>query len=50
MKVLLNKVSDEYERWFGVHLKTEKKITEEFLSTLGSAGGSHTNQEFMSGL
>ena len=32
-----NKVSDEYARWFGAHLKTEKKITEEFLSTLGSA-------------
>ena len=31
------KVAEEYDRWFGVHLKSEKRISEEFLSTLGSA-------------
>jgi uncharacterized protein len=31
------KVAEEYDRWFGIHLKSEKRISEEFLSTLGSA-------------
>jgi hypothetical protein len=30
-------VAKEYDRWFGVHLKSEKKISEELVSTLGTA-------------
>ena len=32
-----SEVSKEYERWFGIHLNSEKRISEEFISTLGSA-------------
>ena len=32
-----NQAAQEYDRWFGPHLRTETRITEEFLSTLGSA-------------
>lgn len=30
------KVGEEYDRWFGIHLKSEKRISEEFLANLGS--------------
>jgi hypothetical protein len=30
-------VSNEYDRWFGIHLNSKKRISEEFISTLGSA-------------
>ena len=30
------KVAEEYDRWFGIHLKSEKRISEEFLANLGS--------------
>lgn len=30
-------VAKEYDRWFGIHLKSEKKISEELVSTLGSS-------------
>ena len=33
----LNNAAMEYERWFGPHLRTETRLSEEFLSTLGSA-------------
>jgi hypothetical protein len=33
----LLKVAKEYDRWFGIHLKSEKKISEELVSTLGSS-------------
>ena len=33
----LNNAAREYDRWFGPHLRTETKISEELLSTLGSA-------------
>lgn len=29
-------VAKEYDRWFGIHLKSEMKISEELVSTLGS--------------
>ncbi len=31
-----NQAGEEYERWFGTHLSTETRLSEEFLSTLGS--------------
>ena len=33
----LNNAAREYDRWFGPHLRTKTKISEELLSTLGSA-------------
>jgi hypothetical protein len=33
------KVAEEYDRWFGVHLKSERRISEEFLSTLVTPEG-----------
>jgi len=33
----LNNAAMEYDRWFGTHLRTETRLSEEFLSTLGSA-------------
>ena len=33
----LNQAAGEYDRWFGSHLRTKTRISEEFLSTLGSA-------------
>jgi hypothetical protein len=33
----LNNAGLEYDRWFGPHLRTETRLSEEFLSTLGSA-------------
>jgi len=33
----LNNAAMEYDRWFGPHLRTETRLSEEFLSTLGSA-------------
>ena len=33
----LNHAAREYERWFGPHLRTETRISEELLSTIGSA-------------
>jgi hypothetical protein len=35
--VAFNQAGDEYDRWFGPHLRTETRLSEEFLSTLGSA-------------
>ena len=29
--------AEEYDRWFGVHLKTETRISEQFSSVVGSA-------------
>jgi hypothetical protein len=33
----LDGASHEYDRWYGSHLRTETRLSEEFLSTLGSA-------------
>ena len=33
----LQQASDEYDRWFGVHLKTEARVSENVSSVLGSA-------------
>jgi len=33
----LNQAATEYDRWFGPHLRTETRVTEELVSTLGSA-------------
>ena len=33
----LDGASREYDRWYGPHLRTETRLSEEFLSTLGSA-------------
>jgi hypothetical protein len=33
----LNNAAVEYDRWFGPHLRTETRLSEEFLSTIGSA-------------
>ena len=33
----LNNAAMEYDRWFGPHLRTETRLSEEFLSTFGSA-------------
>ena len=33
----LDGASREYNRWYGPHLRTETRLSEEFLSTLGSA-------------
>ena len=33
----LKNAAMEYDRWFGLHLRTETRLSEEFLSTLGSA-------------
>ena len=33
----LNQAALEYDRWFGPHLRTETRISEELLSTIGSA-------------
>lgn len=33
----LQEASDEYDRWFGVHLKTEARVSEAFSSVIGSA-------------
>ena len=33
----LNNAAIEYDRWFGPHLRTETGLSEEFLSTIGSA-------------
>ena len=33
----LNQAAREYDRWFGLHLRTETRVSEELLSTLGSA-------------
>ena len=32
-----NNAASEYDRWFGPHLRTETRLSEEFVSTLGSA-------------
>ena len=37
----LNGAALEYERWFGPHLRTQARVSEEFLSTLGSAELKH---------
>ena len=33
----LNGAALEYDRWFGPHLRTQTRVSEEFISTLGSA-------------
>ena len=33
----LKKAAQEYDHWFGPHLRTETRLSEEFLSTIGSA-------------
>ena len=33
----LNQAAQEYDRWIGSHLRTETRLSEELLSTIGSA-------------
>jgi len=35
--VAFNQAGGEYDRWFGPHLRTETRLSEELLSTIGSA-------------
>ena len=38
---------NDYEKWFGMHLNSQTKITEELRSTIGASESKPISQEFM---